>query len=330
MKGAMRAILIILFFQSGLLLADANKNEGLSVVVLGSGGPMATSSGRASASYLILADGKPTILMDAGGGSYKNLARLGVSIKDLDIVLLTHLHVDHMEDLSAFIKTSYFHNRQAGTFRTHAFHIFGPAANQIPFPNTSIAQYPANSEYVDGLYNNVSGLQRYLNIFSKAISGGEFHYDAHDISANLQDPVSSIFSRDGIEIKAIAVHHGPVPALGFRIEYKGHSIVYSGDTNSSTDNMITLADKADLLIYDTAIMDDLPNGANDGVFFALHTTPSRLGEVAAQSMVKTLLLSHLTPITEPRIDQIKEIIKDQGYKGKIRVAKDLKMIKLDD
>lgn len=47
-----------------------NKVKGdLSVMVLGSGGPMATASGRASASYLIFADGKPRILMDVGGGA---------------------------------------------------------------------------------------------------------------------------------------------------------------------------------------------------------------------------------------------------------------------
>ena len=43
--------------------------------------------------------------MDEGGGTYGRVARSGVSLKDLDIVLLRHLHVDHAGDLSAVMKT---------------------------------------------------------------------------------------------------------------------------------------------------------------------------------------------------------------------------------
>ena len=54
---------------------------------------------------------------------------------------------------------------------------------------------------------------------------------------------------DGLVITAIAVDHGPVPAVAYRIEYKGHSIVYSGDTASNGPNMITISREADLLIH---------------------------------------------------------------------------------
>ena len=43
----------------------------LSVMVLGSGGPIATEAGRASASYLIFVNREPRILMDVGGGSFQ-------------------------------------------------------------------------------------------------------------------------------------------------------------------------------------------------------------------------------------------------------------------
>ena len=109
-----------------------NKVKGdLSVMVLGSGGPVATEQGRASASYLIFVDGEPKILMDAGGGAFQRLAASGVNVKDLEIILLTHLHIDHMGDLSPIVKTVYFHNRafnlaNPGTFppgRTTPFQI---------------------------------------------------------------------------------------------------------------------------------------------------------------------------------------------------------------
>ncbi|VAW81660.1 hypothetical protein MNBD_GAMMA12-722 [hydrothermal vent metagenome] len=299
----------------------------VSVMVLGSGGPTALAK-RASASYLIFIDGKPRILMDAGGGSYKNLALSGVNIADLDIVLLSHLHIDHMGDLSAFVKGIFFHNRANRTQRSLPIRIFGPGENGVKFPppNNNITQYPATDTYVSQLYHQQTGIERYLNIFAKAIKGGTFSWQTTNISAKLTDPVDTIVNKDGLVIKALAVFHGPVPALAYRIEYKGISIVYSGDTNSKSNNMITLSQNANMVIYDTAITDTLPNlYPSDVVFKALHTTPSRMGVVCATANPKTLLLSHLTPVTSVRTKEIKKVIRLNGYTGKIKVAKDLKV-----
>ncbi len=324
----------------------------LSVLVLGSGGPMATASGRASAGYLIFVDGQPRILMDAGGGTYQRLAESGVNVKDLDLVLLSHLHIDHTGDLSSIIKTVYFHSRGAnlanGTFppgRTAPIHVWGPGANGVKFPpvlqaDPTVAQYPATSEYLHAHYDLNMGVERYLNVFARAISGGIFKYEPHDVPAGwTSDTTSTLYDQDGLVIKAIGVNHGPVPANAFRIEYKGKSIVYSGDTSSqgtlpngtalaNGGNMVTISRDADLLIYDTAIMDDQPSGPNDAVFFSLHTTPSRIGEVAAAANVGTVLLSHITPITEPNLRQVKSLIRAKGYEGRIKEAEDLDVINL--
>ena len=300
----------------------------LSVMVLGSGGPVATSIGRASAGYLIFVDGEPRILMDVGGGTFQRVAKSGVNLRALDTILLSHLHIDHTGDLSAVIKTVYFHNNMAGTARTAPIHIYGPAANGAKFPGTAITQYPATTVYIDGHYAMPNGLERYLNIFAKAISGGRsaFNYAAHDLNSVV--PAATIEevlrTGDGVVIEAIAVDHGPVPALGFRVSYKGYSIAYSGDTKSTGPNMVAIAQDADLLIYDAAITDVLPPNP---VFHALHTSPTRIGEVAAAANVKKLVLSHITPVTETRLDQVKDLIRT-NYAGKIKVAKDLKVFNL--
>lgn len=300
--------------------------RGLSVMVLGSGGPVAHRTGRASAGYLIFVDRKPRILMDAGGGTYQRLAASGTNIKDLELVLLSHLHIDHTSDLSSIIKTMYFHNRKAKTFRTAPIHIVGPGENGKPFPpilkGATKPQYPSTSEYIDGHYDLNSGVQRYLHIFTRAISGGVFQYTTQDMIPDVKQPIRTVYNKDGLVIKTIGVVHGPVPSLAYRIEYKGKSLVYSGDTSSKTHNMIQLAQGADMLIYDTAIMDDIPNGPKDKVFFALHTKPSRIGQVASAAKVKRLVLSHITPITGARLNKVKQKITAQGYRGRIEVAYD--------
>lgn len=312
---------------AGALAADQVRGD-FSVMVLGSGGPAADPSGRASAGYLIFIDGKPRILMDAGGGTFARLAESGVKIDTVDWVLLSHMHIDHMSDLSAMIKTMFFHALARGEQRTAPLHIYGPGANGVTFPNSDVTQYPATSTWADAHYAMPNGVERYLHVFAKAIKGGEFHYDVHDLSPDFKSrhQAQKVFEKDGIVVRSIPVHHGPAPAVAYRIEYKGKSLVFSGDTNSQTDNMQVIGSGADLLIYDTAVMDQSDNP----VFLALHTPPTRLGQVAAAAKPRKLVLSHITPTTEPHLDKVQRLIRAQGYEGDIDVAHDLAVYNLDD
>lgn len=290
--------------------------HGLSVMVLGSGGPVATSK-RVSAGYLIFTDGTPRILMDAGGGVFQRIGKSGANIGGIEHILFSHLHMDHDGGMTPVLAMSFFHNMAAGIERTMPYKFVGPAAN-------TVSPFPATSGYLDGHFSANGGLERYLAGFPPVLGAGTFSYETQDVSADTALPMSTVFSADdGLVVKAIAVNHGPVPSLAYRIEYRGKSIVYSGDTTSRTDNMITLSQNADLLIYDTAILDDTP-----APFINLHTTPTRIGEVAVASGVKKLLLSHITGITEPELHKVKHVIREQGFNGRLRVANDLQVINL--
>jgi ribonuclease BN (tRNA processing enzyme) len=386
---------------TGVAFADDDKTafqkvEGeLSVMVLGSGGPIATAEGRASAGYLIFTDGKPRILMDVGGGTYQRLAESGTNIKDLDIVLLSHLHADHTGDLTPVIKTAYFHNNLARNQaqmkakmvgvpwnglpapRTAPFNIYGPALSSLPEDNTGKVTYPngqhvypSTEDYADEQYSKKSGVERYLAAFVKGISGGasSFAYEGHDLKLKKKGTRTPIYTGvqtileadDGLTIKYIPVDHGPVPSVAFRIEYKGHSIVYSGDTGSKgiggqivdvdldadgvtdyrevvtgfgANNMATISSGADLLIYDTAVMEASGPPANP-LFHALHTQPSLIAGVAQNINPDggTLLLSHLTPVTSPAVERgiVQRIIRANGYMGNIEAAADLKVYNLGE
>jgi len=335
---------IILITLALTLLSPANADDKLaldkvkgplSVLVLGSGGPVATSAGRASSGYLIFVDGVPRVLMDMGGGTFKSLAQSGVNIANLEHFLLTHLHQDHTADMSAMVKTVFFHNRGAGLKRSAAFNFYGPKANGVDFPlgltdGIAIDQYPGSVEYVTNHYNITTGMERYLNVFAIAIEAGKFNRTATDLPSDFtSNTITTVFEdSDGLVVKSIAVNHGPVPAVAYRVEYQGHSIVWSGDTTSKTGNLAKIAAGADILIYDTAIMDDAPPPAS--VFHKLHTVPSRMAEVVLEANPKKLVLSHITLDTESRLDEVKKIVRTGGYQGKIKFAKDLKVYNTED
>ena len=122
--------LVTLAIPLGLLAQKPTKppQTKLELVVLGSGGPR--SFGRASTSYLILIENRPRILVDAGPGAFLELGRLGLDLAGLDIVLLTHLHIDHSADLPAI-----FLDRTLTADQPIRFKVFGPQGKGL-FPST--------------------------------------------------------------------------------------------------------------------------------------------------------------------------------------------------
>src|SRR5580698_5576521 len=101
----------------------------LEVVVLGSGGPRAF--GRAGSSFIVVVDGMPRILVDAGPGAFLRIGELDLDLEKVDTVLLTHLHIDHSGDLAAF-----FNARALTSDEAIAYRVFGPDGAGL-FPKTS-------------------------------------------------------------------------------------------------------------------------------------------------------------------------------------------------
>lgn len=315
--------------------SPVDKVEGsFSVMVLGSGGPQIQTSGRASAGYLVFTNGKPYAIMDAGSGTFKSLALSGAHIGQVNTVLISHMHIDHASELPGIIKGIYFDGQLQGQRHTTPIDVFGPEGRSNPgFP-----VFPSTSEYMDALFTKDTGTFNYLRRFVGGVDGGpqiigQFGYTAHNLSAdfstyNPQVIVDTLVDGSELTITDVAVDHFEAPAVAYRIDYKGHSIVYTGDIHSSTDNIVELARGADILIYDTSILDTVPPPASP--FAKRHTTPQRMGVVAAEAGVKTLVLSHLTPVSDPNIDSIIDEIRANGFTGKIKVAKDLKVYNTDD
>jgi ribonuclease BN (tRNA processing enzyme) len=122
----------------------------------------------------------------------------------------------------------------------------------------------------------------------------------------------------------VAVDHGDAPAVAFRIEHAGHAVVISGDLASKNDNLAHLADGADLLVYDASVLDP---PAAPRPLYDLHTAPKRIGEVAAEARVKSLLLSHIVRDVEKSEDAVLQSVR-ASYSGPTRFASDCLRIDL--
>jgi ribonuclease BN (tRNA processing enzyme) len=236
--------------------------------VLGSGGPEITDQ-RASTGYLVWQDGRARVLIDMGPGSLQQFEHSGARVEELDVILLTHLHVDHSADLPALVKSSFF------TARNRDLPLFGPTGSRF---------FPATERFVRSLLAAPDGAFRYLDGF---LSGNAaYHLQAQDVDAN-GDQAATVIDDERFKITAIPVHHGPVPALAWRVDIAGKSIVISGDMNGDNETLPRLARQADLLVAHHAIPEGL-----QGVARNLHMPPSVIGEIAGQAEVKQLVLSH--------------------------------------
>ena len=275
--------------------------EGVWLQVLGSGGPE-IDDGRASTGYLIWREGKARILIDMGGGSLLRFEQSGAKLNDLDVILLSHLHVDHSADLPYLIKASFFTNRDRD------LPIYGPTGNQV---------MPATTEFVRDMFGP-QGAFRYLSAY---LDGSEsYRLIAHDVVATGKAQQTVLATHD-YRITAVPVHHGPIPALAYRVELAGHSIVFSGDMNNDNHTLASLATGADILVAHHAIAEQA-----DPVARSLHMPPSVIGEIAGQAKVKQLVLSHRMNRTFGHEAETTRLIQAQ-YHGPLVFAEDLQCFK---
>jgi ribonuclease BN (tRNA processing enzyme) len=281
----------------------------LSVTVLGSGGPIANPH-RASAGYIVSVAGKPRILVDAGGGTFERIGRSGLDVSSLEQILLTHMHIDHTSDLPAVIMHLYMCDRQ------RPIAITGPTGRpgNDNAPENASAQ-PGAIEFVRLLFGP-DGAWRYMNTFEG------FGINARETPSFVSDPTIRIVPVDsfledlGISMYAVAVPHGMMPTVAFRIECGGESVVFSGDISGSTASFLALVKNCSLLVHDFALPErHVPHGN-------LHAKPSVVGQIAQQSAAKMLLLSHFMPAIEGEIGEAVEIVRRE-YTGQIEVANDL-------
>ena len=297
-------LLALVFACAGLVMAGENERQcgqyPVALQVLGSGGPEA--SDRAGTSYLLWVGGKARLLIDAGPGARLRFGESGAKVEDLDAVLLTHLHVDHANDLPALVKAGYF------TPRTRSLDIVGPSGNSA---------MPGTRRWLGALF----GADGYRYLADHLLANSDSEFALLGINVNAANPVPrEVWRTDGIVVSAAAVGHGSIPALAYRMEGPGFSVAISGDTHgngSSRQALESLARGSSLFVAHHAI----PEGAV-GAARNLHMPPSQIGLIAFASQTSRLLLTHRMKRTLGLEVQTKEEIR-KYYGGPLDFAEDL-------
>jgi len=277
----------------------------LEVVVLGSGGPGAV--GRAASSYLVLLDGVPRILVDAGPGSFARLGETGLSLARVDTVLLTHLHADHAGELPGLFKA-----RAVSSGGPIRFSIFGPAGTRA---HGGAAAFPSTSRFIELLFGQ-RGAFAYLRDFAAPIT---FRVTDLPVRGRGMTAPAEIVSGGDLIVRAIAGHHGDAPAVIYRIDYSGRSVTFSGDIDAKgLPALEKLAAHTGLLVFNAVVLD--PPGSPE-ILYSLHTPPDSIGALAHRAGAWALLLSHLSPAVDGDRSAVAASIA-RNYQGPVSFAAD--------
>jgi ribonuclease Z len=146
----------------------------------------------------------------------------------------------------------------------------------------------------------------------------------------------TVWSADGLTVTAFAVHHDPViPAVGYKFEYGGRSVVISGDTARSP-NLEHFAKGVDLLVHEglsPELVGILGNAAAAAGranvakimhdILSYHTAPVDVAAIAAAANVRHLLFYHvIPPLLVPGVEAAFLSGVDAIYHGGVTLGRD--------
>ena len=285
----------------------------ITVVMCGTGTPI--PSDRAQACTAVFANGK-FLLFDAGDGSQRSMESLNLPMVDLTAVFLTHFHSDHIADLGEVISRSWIGGR------TSTVPVYGGEEVE---------------RVVDG-FNLIYGpdeAYRTAHHGEALFPPGTFPAQSNEIVGADENGVV-VFSEDGVTVTAYGVDHSPVePALGYRVEFAGKSVVISGDT-IDTPGLQNASAGADVLVSEVmnkSVVEEtecalgrLGNARNETIFKDIrsyHIDVAELGNLAEAAGVGTLVLTHQVPsLTGSLVETFFTTPVSAVYSGTLVVAVD--------
>ena len=270
--------------------------DGLHLALCGTGSPFPDPTRAGPCSAVIAGD--RLFIVDAGEGSARNLGFMGLPASKIEAIFLTHFHSDHIDGLGPFMLQRW----GLGTLSTPT-PVYGPTGVDKVVDGFRAAYV------LDFGYRVAHHTER---IMPPGGSGGKGIPFALPPAG--QGDTVMVLDDGGVKVTAFRVDHSPIePAVGYRFDYKGRSIVISGDTKKVA-SIVTIAKGVDILVHEAlqpklvGLLEDqfrtksLPNTAqimHDILNY--HTTPEVAAEQATAAGARYLVLNHIVPPLPTRL-----------------------------
>ena len=299
----------------GLLATSpvAAQSPQLRVTLLGTGTPLPRAD-RLGPSTLVEA-GREKLLFDCGRGCTIRLLERRIPFRDVRL-FLTHLHSDHVTGVPDLWLT--------GWLGAPALHAGGTADNRSPL----WVRGPVGTNQL------MAGLRQ---AFGGDITMRTAQERLPPLAADVDEIAPGIvFENAGVRVTAFAVDHGEFlkPAFGYRVDYRGRSVVISGDTRYS-ENLIAHASGADVIVHEVAMAASaFANSPAAKEILSLHTSPREAGRIFAATKPRLAVYTHFAVAggvgaAAPTIADFIEATRET-YSGALEAGEDLMTITIGD
>ena len=310
-RYAIITVAILLTFGGQAKISHAQEYD-IKLTFLGTGAPRPSPT-RYGPSILLEA-GETKLLVDAGPGMRQRIFQAGgfELLTDIDTVLITHLHFDHTIELPNLWLTGWLFGRKKN------MQVYGPEGTE-EFMNHFEQAFDWDLRY------------RYLT---------NVHVEGSDLITTDIEP-GVFYNQNGIKITAFDVAHLPMDpdteellglegaTFGYRVDYKGRSVIFSGDTRSLPGSkIIEMSKGVDVLIHETQIPypGDSKEAKLANVSMIVHSTPAQVAHVFNEAQPRLGVYSHIIPPETTR----EELLSMTEYDGSMEVAEDLMTITIGD
>ncbi len=296
--------------------------DGLHVILCGAGGPLPDPK-RSGPCVAVIA-GETLVTIDAGTGGTRNLAAMQFPLGNINAQFLTHFHSDHIDGLGEMAMM-----RWVNAANTSPLPVYGPQGVENIVKGFNLS-YGADAQYRHAHHTDLVA----------PLSGKGMV--AHPFSVPADGELLTVFEQNGLKISAFTVDHEPVhPAVGYRFDYKGRSVVISGDTAKSA-NLEKLSAGVDLLVHEAlnremvGIMNAAAKKNNVPILEKItvdiidyHASPVEAAETAQAAKVGHLMYYHIVPaLVAPGMESLYLKGVSDTYDGPVTLGQDGSMISL--
>lgn len=282
------------------------------VTLIGTGDPVPRPD-RFGPATLVEA-GPHRLLFDVGRGATQRLGQLGIPLREIDVVFVTHFHSDHLSGLPDLWLTGWLPPPFGR--RTEPMRVIGP----------------------EGLAGILDGFRQafepniQIRIVDEQLPPEGVEFDVSEFAAD-----GVVFDEDGVIVTAFAVDHGQYikPSYGYRVDYAGRSVVISGDTRFD-ENLIQAAAGADVVVHEVAAARDELLEFDERIQLILdhHTTPEEAGIVFDRIDPRLALYTHFVLLSGPDVPEvsIEELLQRTRthYSGRLLAGEDLMRVEIGD
>lgn len=273
----------------------------IEITLLGTGSPLPDPH-RAGPATLVRAGGR-TFLVDAGRGVVLRAAAAGSGPNQLAAVLVTHLHSDHVTDLSDLVTT-----RWITTFEPSPLTVVGP---------------PGTAGVVAALLDALAPDIRYRTAHHADLDGPP-PVDVREVGPGV------VWDDGEVVVRVAATDHRPVePTIAFRIEHAGVAVVVAGDTVpcATLDELCAGADALVITAIRKDVLADVPLPRLQDIL-DYHSSVEQAAATAERAGVGTLVLTHYVPALVPGTEDEWRAVAGAHFGGRVELGDDLHRVEV--